>query len=55
MHLIYCPFGGQWIATHDTIQNVMFALAQKSGRDVWKEWEYAFTLGVSLQIDLYMI
>jgi hypothetical protein len=35
MHLTYCLFGGQWIATHDTIRNVMYALAQDSGHDVW--------------------
>ncbi len=36
-HLVHCPFGGQWIATHDTIQNVMYAFAQKSGHVVWKK------------------
>ncbi len=35
-HLVRCPFGGQWIATHDTIRNVMYAFAWKSGHIVWK-------------------
>jgi len=26
MHLTRCSFGGQWIATHDAIRNVMYAL-----------------------------
>jgi hypothetical protein len=26
MHLVRCPFRGQQIATHDAIQNVMYAL-----------------------------
>jgi len=28
-HLIHCSFGGQGIMTHDTIWNVMYALAKK--------------------------
>jgi hypothetical protein len=35
-HLTHCPFGSQWIATHDTIQNVMYALFQENGQVVWK-------------------
>ncbi len=35
-HLVHCPFGGQWITTHDTIQDIMYALARKSGHVVWK-------------------
>jgi hypothetical protein len=31
MHLVHCPFGGQWIATHDAIQHVMYAFVRKSG------------------------
>jgi hypothetical protein len=26
-HLVHYPFGGQWIPTHDTIRDVMYALA----------------------------
>jgi len=54
MHLICCPFGGQQITTHDTIQGVMYALTQESGHIIWKEGWYAITLRVSLQINLYM-
>jgi hypothetical protein len=32
----------------------MYAPVQESGHVVWKEWWYAFTLGVSLHVDLYM-
>jgi hypothetical protein len=32
----------------------MYSLAQKNGHVVWKKWRYAFTLGVSLQNDIYM-
>jgi len=31
-----CLFGGQQIATHDTIWDVMYAFAWKSGHAVWK-------------------
>jgi len=27
MHLTCCLFGGQWIATHDAIQDIMYAFA----------------------------
>lgn len=37
MNLICCLFGGQQIVTHDTIQNVMYALARKSGHIIWEE------------------
>jgi hypothetical protein len=30
-HLTYCPLGGQWITTHDAIQDIMYAL-------IWKKW-----------------
>ncbi len=53
-HLTCCLFGGQWIATHDAIWNIMYALAQKSGHVIWKEWWYALTLGLSLWADFYM-
>jgi hypothetical protein len=46
-HLTRCPFGGQWITTHDTIRNVMYALAQKSGHITWKQW-YTLMSRVSL-------
>jgi hypothetical protein len=37
MHLICCPFGGQQITTHDTIQGVMYALAKESEHIIWKK------------------
>jgi hypothetical protein len=33
----------------------MYVFAQENEHDVWKEWCYTFTLGVSLRIDFYMI
>jgi hypothetical protein len=36
-HLTCCSFGVQWIATHDVIRNVMYALAQKDGHTKWKK------------------
>jgi hypothetical protein len=30
-HLTHCPFGGQQIATHHAIKDVMYALVRKSG------------------------
>jgi hypothetical protein len=45
-HLAQCPFGGQRIATHDTIQ--------ENGHNVWKERWYALTSKVSLQTNFYM-
>jgi len=30
-HLGHCPFGGQWITTHHTIQNVMYDFIQRVG------------------------
>jgi hypothetical protein len=41
MHLTRCPFEGQWMTTHDTIQDVMYAFTQENGHDVWKKWWYA--------------
>jgi hypothetical protein len=32
----------------------MYALAKESEHIIWKKWWYAFTLKVSLQINLYM-
>jgi hypothetical protein len=32
----------------------MYAFIQKSGHVVWKKRWYALTLGISLQVDLYM-
>jgi hypothetical protein len=43
-----------WIATHDAIRDVMYALIQKNGHVVWREWWYALTSRVSLWADLYM-
>jgi len=37
-HLTHYLFEGQQIATHDAIRIVMYALDQKSGHIVWKEW-----------------
>jgi hypothetical protein len=48
VHLVHCAFRGQQITTHDTIQNVMYALSRKNGHVVWREWWYALTWGVSL-------
>ncbi len=53
-HLVCCPFGGQWIATHDAIWNVMYALVQETGHTKWREWWYTLMLGVSLWTNLYM-
>jgi hypothetical protein len=50
-HLICCTFGGQWIATHDAIWNVIYALTQKSGHVLWKETWYAFTSRISLFVN----
>jgi hypothetical protein len=54
MHLVHCPFGNQQIATHDAIQNVMYALVQKNGHVVWREQWYALTSRDPLGVDLYM-
>jgi hypothetical protein len=54
-HLTRCPFGGQWITTHDAIRDVMYALVWKSGHFVWRKWWYTFTSGVSLRANFYMI
>ncbi len=53
-HLTCCLFEGQQIATHEVIKDVMYALTQKSGHNVWKEWWYALTSRASLQANLYM-
>ncbi len=53
-HLVHCPFGGQWISTHDVIRNVMYALVKKKGHIVWKERWYALMSRISLQANLYM-
>jgi hypothetical protein len=47
-HLFHCPFERQWIATHDTIQDVMYAFIQENGHDVWREQWCALMLGISL-------
>jgi hypothetical protein len=36
------------------LKDVMYAFAQESEHVEWKEWQYALTLGTSLQADLYM-
>jgi hypothetical protein len=53
-HLTCCLFRGQRIATHDIIKDVMYALAQKNGYNVWKEWWYALMSGASLRANFYM-
>jgi hypothetical protein len=47
-HLTRCLFGGQCITTHDAIKNVLYALTQEIGHDVWREQWYTFTSRVSL-------
>jgi hypothetical protein len=47
-HLACYPFGGQQIATHDAIWDVMYALARKNGHNVWRERWYALTSRVLL-------
>jgi hypothetical protein len=32
----------------------MYTLVRKNGHDVWREWWYALTSKVSLQINMYM-
>jgi hypothetical protein len=53
-HLARCPFGNQWITTHDAIQNVMYGLVQENGHTKWKEWWYTLMLRVSLRTDFYI-
>ncbi len=53
-HLVHYMFGGQRIAAHDTIWNVMYAFVWKNEHIVWKERWYTLTSKVSLWIDLYM-
>ncbi|KAG6545546.1 hypothetical protein Mapa_013148 [Marchantia paleacea] len=36
-----CPFGGQRIATHDAIRDVVFAMAREGGYLTWRERWYA--------------
>jgi hypothetical protein len=54
-HLTHCMFGGQPIATHDTIRNIMYAFTQENGHNVWRKWWYTLTLRISLRTDFYMI
>jgi hypothetical protein len=37
VHLTHCPFGGQQIATHDGIQDIMYVFIQKNGHAVLRE------------------
>jgi hypothetical protein len=53
MYLTCYSFGGQWIATDDAIQDIMYAFTQENGHIVWKEWWYIVISRVSLQTDLY--
>ncbi len=55
VHLVHCTFGGQRIATHDAIWDVMYALIRENGHTIWRERWYVFKLGVSLKFNLYMI
>jgi hypothetical protein len=52
-NLIRCPFGNQRIATHDAIWDVMYALVQKSGHFIWREWWYTLMSRVSLWANFY--
>jgi len=54
-HLTDCSFESQQIITHDAIRNVIYVFTQNNGHDIWKEQWYAFTLGVSLRADFYMV
>lgn len=54
MHLACCPFGNQWIITHDAIRDIMYALTWKNEHVVCGERWYALTLGVSLRTNLYL-
>jgi hypothetical protein len=47
-HLTCCLFEGQRIATHDAIQDVMYALARENGHVIWKERWYALMSRISL-------
>jgi hypothetical protein len=42
-HLACCLFRSQPIAAHDAIRNIMYALTQENGHDVWRKWWYAIT------------
>jgi hypothetical protein len=53
-HLTCCSFKGQHITTHDVITNMMYAFIRKSEHIVLREWWYAFTSGVSLEVNVYM-
>jgi len=46
-HLVCCPFGGQRIATHDTIRNVMYVFPRKNGHVIWRKQWYTLTPGIS--------
>jgi hypothetical protein len=35
-HIACCPFGGQRIATHDAIKDIMYAFIRKNGHTIWK-------------------
>jgi hypothetical protein len=54
-HLTHWPFGGQQIATHDTIKDIMYAFVWKSEHIVWREWWYSLTLKTSLWTNFCMI
>ncbi len=47
-------FGGERIATHDAIKDVMYASIQENGHVAWEEWWYPLMSGTSLQVDFYM-
>jgi hypothetical protein len=54
MYLSCCPFGGQWIVTHDAIWDVMYAFIQENGHTIWKKRWYALMSKISLWVDFYM-
>jgi hypothetical protein len=37
-------------ATHDAIQDIMYAFVWKNGQILWKEWWYAFTSWISYEL-----
>jgi hypothetical protein len=53
MHLAHCPFGGQQIATHNVIQNVMYALVRKMGT-LYEKVVVCPYIKVSFRTNLYM-
>jgi hypothetical protein len=55
MHLTHLPFGGQQIATHDAIKDIMCAFVRKSGHSLWRKQWYTLTIRTSLWANFCMI